>query len=341
MGLRSRGKIYFARRGGIYWYSRKTSSANMLNLFLINSYLTYLVARLVIDKENYAREQCIFIFLRGIQPLDSTKYIPYELKCRVVENNMPEFPTYLKFYKGRRLKTDLFQQIRVLTSGKKFKLHTFQTCSRVVQLIRSMPECAETAILEEGACDPPMTIDEMSELYRFETPLNLRLFDFLNYGNSIKNPGFIEKHLQFYSLFSDSFLGAANNTTLFNASKIMRILKPKESVEPGSVFFIHTWFFGAITEQFYELYAAFVFQMCKRYTDRTIYHRFHPAQCQISKNLVRKQFLANNVVFLEFPDTEPIEGYLFSAEPYTFIGSRSSVLCYAKRMGKEVDAALG
>jgi hypothetical protein len=312
----------------------------MLNLFLINSYLTYLVARLVIDNENYDREQCIFIFLRGIQPLDSSKYIPYELKCRVVENNMPEFPNYLKFYKGRRLKSDLFRQVRALTKGQKFKLHAFQTISRVVQLIRSMPECAATAILEEG-CDPPMTIEEMSQLYRFDMPIGLKMMNFLNYGNSIKNPGFIENGLQYYGLFDDSFLGAANTTNLFDARKIMRILKPKERLKPGSIFFIHTWFFGAITEQFYELYAAFVFQMCKRYTGRTICHRFHPAQCQVSRNLVRKQFLANNADFLEFPDTEPIEGYLFSPEPYTFIGSRSSVLCYAKRMGKEVDAALG
>ena len=313
----------------------------MVNLFLINSYLTYLVARLVIDKENHPREQCIFVFLRGIRPLDPSKYIAYELKCWVLQNNMPEFPSYLKFFKGRRLKADLFRQVRTLTKGQNFKLHAFQTISRVVQIIRSMPECAATAILEEGACDPPMTIDEMSKLCRFKSPLKLRFLDFLNYGNCIKNPGFIEINLQFYGLFIDSFLGAENTTVLFDTEKIMSIMSPKEGVDPNSVFFIHTWFFGETTKQFHEVYAAFVFQMCKTYSCRKIYHRFHPAQCQISKDLVRKQFLANNAEFLEFPNTEPIEGYLFSPEPYTFIGSRSSVLCYAKRMGKEVDAALG
>jgi len=295
----------------------------------------------VIDSENYAREQCIFIFLRGIQPLDSSKYIPYELKCRVVENNMPEFPNYLKFYKGRRLKADLFGQVRGLTSGRKFKLHAFQTISRVVQLIRSMPECAATAILEEGACDPPMTIGEMSQLYRFDMPISLKIMNFLNYGNSIKNPGFIENGLQYYCLFDDAFLGAANTRNVFDAGKIMRIIKPKENVEPGSVFFIHTWFFEPTTEELFKLYAALVFQMCRNYSGRKIYHRFHPAQREISKDLVREKFKSNNMEFIELHNSEPIEGYLFSDAPFTFIGSRSSVLCYAKRMGKEVDAALG
>ena len=313
----------------------------MLNLFLINSYLTYLVARLVIDSENYAREQCIFIFLRGIQPVDSTKYIPYELKCQVLENNMPEFPNYLKFYKGRRLKSDLFRQVRALTKGQKFKLHAFQTISRVVQLIRSMPECAATAILEEGACDTPMTIEEMSQLYRFDMPVGLKMMNFLNYGNSIKNPGFIENGLQYYCLFDDAFLGAANTRNVFDAGKIMRIMKPKESVEPGSVFFIHTWFFEPTTEELFKLYAALVFQMCRNYSGRKIYHRFHPAQREISKDLVREKFKSNKMEFIELHNSEPIEGYLFSDAPFTFIGSRSSVLCYAKRMGKEVDAALG
>ena len=313
----------------------------MLNLFLINSYQTYIVARLVIDKDNTPRDKNIFIFLRGVKPLNPSSYIPYDWRSLVVENNMPEFPTYLKFYKGMTLKRDLLHQIRSLTNCSKFKLHTFQTISRIVQLIRSMPECEKTAVLEEGISDRPRSIDELSDLYRYDIKRGQKLLNFLNYGTSIKNNGFVNKELQFYCLFDEAFPGAKNLTNLFDIDKIINIVKPKTDVKPNSVFFIHTWFHEPTSLQLFELYAALVFQMCRNYSGRKIYHRFHPAQREISKDLVREKFKSNNMEFLELPNSEPIEGYLFSDTPLTFIGSRSSVLCYAKRLGKEVDAALG
>jgi hypothetical protein len=205
-----------------------------------------------------------------------------------------------------------------------------------------MPECMATAVMEEGACDPPMTIDEMSALYaNFGYNTSQKIFNFLNYGNSIRgNIGFIEKGLEYFCLFDEAFPGAENTINLHDSRKILGIVRPREDVKPGSVFFIHTWFFEPSFPKLFELYAAFVFQMARSYCDRPLYHRFHPAQQEFSRNLIKNQFLKNNCDFNVIPDSEPIEAYIFSPTPYTFIGSSSSVLCYARRMGKEVDAAL-
>ncbi len=312
----------------------------MLNIFLINSYLVYLVARLVIDKENYPREQCIFIFLRGIQPLDPSKYIPYELKCRVVENNFPEFPNYLKFYKGRRLKSDLFKQIRTLTSGKNFKLHTFQTISRVVQLIRSMQECIETAILEEGSGVYKLSALDLANMYKFKINWRQKFINYLNYDLAIKNPGFIEEGLHCYCLFEEAFHGTDKKTILFNLEKIHEILSPKIPIANNSVIFLHTWFDERkLSLELSNLYAAMVFQLSKNYNPANFYQKFHPAQNIALIESVKKKFKRNGLEINELPHREPVEKYIFSEYPLTLVGWNSSALYYARRMGKNIVVA--
>jgi hypothetical protein len=323
------------------------SDFGLRNVFLINSYLTYLVARLVLEKERYQREQSVFFFFRGVQPLDPTKYIPHHITSPVMWNNMPEFPTYNKFYKGRRLKAGLFRQIRSFTEGNDFKLHTFQTTSRVVQLIRSMPECVCTNILEEGICVYKYTAQELAAAYRRPPKGKEKFQVFLNYGDSIKNPGFIESGLHCYCLYEDAFRGNERKTPLFDAGKVLRILQPRISIPSHSIIFVHTWFDEqrqAAAGPFkpycaFDVYVAMVCQMARNYSGRQLFHRFHPAQSDRARNLIRKRLEAGKLEINELPETEPIESYVFSPQPFTFIGLNSSVFHYAKRMGKEVIAA--
>lgn len=312
----------------------------MQNIFLINSYLTYLVARLAIDKEGYPADQNVFVFMRGVKPLSTERYTAYDLKCRIVENQMPKFPNYRKFYKGRRLKADLFDQIRSLTTGDEFRLHVFQTNARVVQLIRSMPECAETHILEEGSCVYHYSHDELTTLYVFPTKTEERVLNYLNYGNSIKNPGFSERDLHCYCLFEEAFRGAPRKTPVFDLEKTLEIFRPDIGIESDSVIFVHTWFDEERpVAELMKVYAALVWQIAKQYGDRPFYHRFHPAQTERHRNIVREKLEKNGLKVRELPSSEPIENYVFSHHPFTFVGWDSSVLYYAKRMGKEVIVA--
>jgi hypothetical protein len=318
----------------------------MRNLFLVNSYLTYLVARLVLEKERYSKDKSIFIFFRGVKPLDESKYKAHHITSEVMWNNMPEFPTYSKFYKGRRLMADLFRQVRSLTAGEPFKLHTFQTTSRVVQLLRSMPECGATDILEEGSCVYEYSVEELAAVYRRPPKGKEKFWDFLNYGQGIKNPGFIESGLHYYCLFEDAFRGTGNKTPLFDAGKVLEILKPQLSIESNSAVFIHTWFdeqrsaagsFDGYTA--FDVYIGLVCQMARNYSDRPLYHRFHPAQSLQGREAIRKKLVASGLDVNELPGSEPIESYVFSPQPFTFVGLDSSVFHYARRMGKEVVVA--
>lgn len=312
----------------------------MLNVFLINSYLTYVVARLVIEKEGYPSDRSVFVFMRGVKPLNASRYKACELECRIVENQMPVFPTYLKFYKGRKLKADLFRQMRSFTSGEKFRLHVFQTNSRVVQLIRSMPECVETHILEEGSCVYHYSFEELTKLYLFPISDRVKFYNRLNYGNSIKDPGFIEGDLHCYCLFEEAFRGAPNKTPLFDLDKVIQILRPQVRIESDSVLFIHTWFDEERqVAELMNVYAALVLQMAKQYEGRPLYHRFHPAQNEKHRSIIRRKLEKNGLEVKELPASEPIENYVFSPHPFTFVGWDSSVLYYAKRMGKEVIVA--
>jgi hypothetical protein len=310
----------------------------MRNLFLINSYLTYIVARLVLEVEGYCREDSIFVFFRGISPLDHSKYISYQFVPQLVDINMPFFPNYLKFYKGRRLKLDLFKQIRSVTNGEKFRVHVFQTNSRVVQLIRSMPECESTHILEEGSAVYDLNIEQLDKLYRYVPNGCEKLLNFLNYGTSIKTPGFIEKGLHCYCLFEDAFKGTKNKTILFDQSKVLEILKPYLKIEPGSVIFIHTYF-DPPTRELMDLYSALVIQMCRQFSSWAIYHRFHPSQDPESRSLIMRKLIENKLDTKQMPECDPIENYVFSPQPFTFIGWESSVFYYARRMGKTVFSA--
>ena len=310
----------------------------MTNVFLINSYLTYLVARLVLEKEGYSRDQSIFVFFRGIRPLDPTRYVAYDFKSLVVDINMPHFPTYLKFYKGQRLKADLFRQIRSVTQGKEFKLHTFQTNARVVQLVRSMPECVGTDVLEEGSCVYELGSDELDRLYRRPIRKKEKFWNLLNYGTSIKEPGFAEKGLHCYCLFDDAFRGAEKKTPLFDLPKILDVFKPRPVIEAGSAIFVHTYF-DPPSPILLDVYLALVTQMSKQYSGRPLYHRFHPSQDSRSREVISMRLAKNGLETKELPGSEPIESYVFSPQPFTFIGWDSSVFHYARRMGKEVVVA--
>jgi hypothetical protein len=253
---------------------------------------------------------------------------------------MPKFPVYLKFYKGRKLKVDLFYQIRSLTGGTKFRLHAFQTAESVVQLIRSMPECAKTDILEEGSCVYQFTYAELTKLYLVRFKMKKRFINFLNYGIQFGTSGFIESGMHCYCLFEDAFSGAPFKTPLFNHDKILEILRPQITIESDSVIFVHTWFGEERpVEELMNIYAALVWQMAKHYAGRPFYHRFHPAQSERFRSIIRSKLGKHGLEFKELPLTEPIECYVFSQNPFTFVGWDSSVLYYAKRMGKEVISA--
>lgn len=304
----------------------------MHHCFFAHSFITYLVGRLVAHRLGLPREDQTIICARGFIPNPSDEEICIQTK---LDTAGEDFPSYLKFYKGRKKMKAFDALLNGRTQGRLFKYYTFDTWHRYNQIVFGMPNCSAEAILEEGLHSYG-SAEYLAKYLKFPISRSARFLNSLNYDHRIQRRGFVDLGSEVYCLFEACFPGATRKHLVLDREAAIKICKEQaQEIPENAVILVHEWAYGFDCQHLRQ-YTSLIMHLLEKQEIKSLYHKYHPVHTKEAMEYFNATLAKAGISATELPRSVPLEYYAFNRSPYKFLGLNSSVLHYARMFEKEV-----
>lgn len=304
----------------------------MHHCFFAHSFITYLVGRLVANQLGLSREDQTIICARGFIPNPSDEDICIHTK---LDTAGEDFPSYLKFYKGRKKMKgfDAFLNRRI--QSRPFKFYTFDTCHRHNQIIFGMKNCCAEAILEEGLSSYG-SAEYLAKYSKMPITKFARILNFLNYDHRIRQRGFVDLGSEVFCLSEHCFPGASRKHLVLDREVAISICrKQAQDIPENAVILVHEWA-HEFDWQHLRQYTSLIMHLLEKQGIKSLYHKYHPVHTKVAMEFFNTTLKKAGISAIQLPRSVPLEYYAFNHYPYKFVGLNSSVLHYARMFEKEV-----
>jgi hypothetical protein len=304
----------------------------MHHCFFAHSFITYLVGRLVANQLGLSREDQTIICARGFIPNPSDEDICIHTK---LDTAGEDFPSYLKFYKGRKKMKAFDALLNGRIHGRPFKFYTFSKWHRYNQIVFGMKNCLGEAILEEGL-NSYGSVKYNAKYLKFPISRYARFWNALNYDHRIRRRGFVDLDSEFYCLFENCFPDAIHKHLVLDSDVAIKICSEQAlEIPENAVILVHEWGYGYNWKHLRQ-YTSLIMHLIEKQRVKSLYHKYHPVHTKEAMEYFSATLAKAGISAIELPKSVPLEYYAFNPKPYKFLGLNSSVLHYARMFQKEV-----
>lgn len=308
------------------------------HIFLIHSHTTFLTSVGVIEKENLAQEDVIFILSRHYKNI-----LPYNYKSFDFSDEI-EKTFYIMFSWSRRnffydkkqyhSSVSFFDAFVENNAKSGFYLYAPQLQMITAQILATNPLCEECFFIQEGGRTMnTLLTGKIPAIWRMYNRIvlgkNKRIWKCINWFPNETTP--YNKPITAYA-FDKKFFGNAPQKTIMVKWPDVNVDVKLDTKYP--IFLLE----GAVELGQVEkkVYLEAVQKLINEYAEEKNYIKFHPKQSDEIKRQYLEMFHAKGVDVEELPMDVPFELILVSYKNLRLYGFGTSLLFYGKSFGHTV-----
>lgn len=304
-----------------------------MNVFFINSSITYNVSIQIISFFDLNKDECLFLYSRNVN-------FETDIKSVDVSKYEGSFEIKINFLKSRKSVAELERLITSLTNSKKFHLFLAHRFIGIMELLINHPNCNEYSFIEEGMLAyKDYFVPLVNNPQRFKSKIT-DVVNWLNFGGKIsKNSEKVfynnrDLTKEFYCFSEKAFEFASNKT-------VLTLLKQDIDYEVKSLLILETVIEAYLVDaSVYIDSIKKVLDLIVRTNIRELHYKFHPAQKE-SVLLLSDLFknYSERIEFIKVPSHYNLEHIIINTKCDIYF-TQSSVGLYGATNGNNLYSNL-
>ncbi|MDI9873359.1 polysialyltransferase family glycosyltransferase [Flectobacillus rivi] len=309
----------------------------MRHLFYIHSHTTFLTALGTVSFLNLKNEDVVFVYSRNykntIIPITFAQVDFSDLFASSMKRGEEFF-----FWKLNKLVEQVDHKLSTVINND-YVAYLPHVGVFLLQAIATNEHCKGIKFIEEGIGCYSSSIglnkltfrESLKKLFTYFTSGFRRYWFTDNMFNVSTLKKEYRNHVETFGISAETFSALPHKSNI--------ITWPSIDVEVHIDTDFPVFIFDAAIEQKFaskEAYLSNTKLIIEKFAKHKNFVKFHPAQSEDNKRIIKDYFFVNNFVLIELPGNIPFELILLQVNKFNIIGFGSSLLYYAKRLGHSV-----